>query len=99
MPNETQTIALDDETSKELQQLQRDVAAAQAAILELSVILAAYRALPTSLQERVEALGKVSQSRDDKLKSVAAASGVDLDAPEEAGRWAWSPAENVLRKV
>lgn len=92
-------IAIEPEVADELRQLQAAVAQVQGQIVELAVILGAYGALPAALQQAVQKLAQVSQSRDDKLKKLAALAGVDLDAPEHAGKWSWSPADGSLRKA
>jgi hypothetical protein len=97
--NEPNNIPLDDATAEELLKLQADVAAAQAKVLELTTILAAYSAVPSPLCELVRQMADKSAIRDEKIKKVAALAGIDLDSPEEAGRWGWSPSERVLRKV
>lgn len=96
MPNE---ISIDDSSAEELLRLQQDVTRSQAKVMELVSILAAYSALPVSLLELVQGMSAAIVARDEKIKKIAALGGVDLDAPEEAERWGWSPQERVLRKV
>lgn len=96
MPNE---ISIDDSSAEELLRLQQDVTRSQAKVMELVSILAAYSALPVSLLELVQGMSAATVARDEKIKKIAALGGVDLDAPEEAERWGWSPQERVLRKV
>lgn len=96
MPNE---ISIDDSSAEELSRLQQDVVSSQAKVMNLVSILAAYSALPVSLLELVHGMSAAVAARDEKIKKIAALGGVDLDAPEEAERWGWSPQERVLRKV
>ena len=96
MPNE---ISIDDSSAEELSRLQQDVVSSQAKVMDLVSILAAYSALPVSLLELVHSMSAAVAARDEKIKKIAALGGVDLDAPEEAERWGWSPQERVLRKV
>lgn len=97
--NDSREILLDADTANDLRQLQASVAQVQGQIVELVVVLAAYGALPASLQQAAQKLAQLAQTRDEKIKKVAALAGVDLDSPEEMGRWNWSPSEGVLRKA
>lgn len=92
-------IPIEPELAEELRQMQGAVAQVQAQIVELAVVLAAYGALPASLQQAAQKLAQVSQSRDDKIKKIAALSGIDLDAQEHAGQWSWSPVDGILRRL
>ena len=98
-PNtEPREIPIDTDTAGDLRQLQGSIHKVQSQIVELVVVLAAYGALPASLQQAAQQLAQASQTRDDKIKKIAALAGVDLDSPDEAGQWQWNPAEGVLRK-
>ena len=91
-------IALEPKVSDELNNFQQELAQLQGQIAEIVLVLAAYGALPSSLQQAAQKLAALAQARDEQIKKVAALAGIDLDAPD-AGRWSWIMHENVIRKV
>lgn len=92
------TIQLDEATSKALLDKQAEIAHTQTQIAELVMMLAAYGALPSALQQAAQKLAGLAKERDEVLKAAASIEGVDLEATD-AGRWSWVMHENVIRKV
>lgn len=92
-------IKIDEAASAKLLELQQFVAQSQAKIIELAVVLAAYGAVPKTLENAVRQLAESSESRDEQIKAIAAASGIDLDDPSEAGKWSWSPQDALLKRA
>jgi len=91
-------ISIDKKSSDELLKMQQQLAQAQAQITEIVIALAAYGALPASLQQLAAKIAGVVKERDEQIKKIAALAGVDLDSPE-AGRWSWDIEANVIRRL
>ena len=95
----TEIPITDEALVEELQKLQSQLAQLQNQTMELVLKLAAFGALPTSLQQAAQKTVEVLKAREDKVKKHAALAGVDLDSPDHVGKWAWSTEDNMLRKV
>lgn len=91
-------IAIEPKVADELHKLQQELAKIQGQIAEIVLVLAAYGALPASLQQAAQKVASIAKERDEHIKKIAALAGVDLEAPD-AGRWSWIMHENVIRKV